>query len=103
MTGDQNESTVVSHARERLASAGLQSESWAFNCLIDDRPCLVESGGLWVAGFFERGSFDIRFSEPDVEIAVTRFIAWVRSVTESSRLSAEATSRWLDRNGKQRP
>ena len=90
-------------ARKRLLESGLPSGSWALDEFVDDRHCLIFDDGRWVAGFSERGQFYVRFSEEDVDEAVGQFITWVESVYESTRLSSEATSRWLERLGKKRP
>jgi hypothetical protein len=88
---------------EELRSADVAAGSWALNELVDGRHCLVWREGHWAAGFFERGRFDIRFEDGDARLAVSKFIEWVAASEESTRLSAEATRRWLEREGKSRP
>jgi hypothetical protein len=93
----------LAEARAAVESASLPPSAWAVGKFQDDRPCLVLDGGEWVAGYFERGRFDRRFTEVDTGVAVARFVAWVRSIVESTEASSAATAEWLRRMGKERP
>lgn len=93
----------LAEARAAVESANLPANAWAVGEFQDDRPCLVLDGDEWVAGYFERGRFDRRFTEADTGAAVARFVAWVRSIVESTEGSSAATADWLKRMGKERP
>lgn len=89
--------------RDRLLETALSVDSWVLNDYEDGRHCLVWDRDRWIAGFFERGRFDERFSEKEPDIALTKFIEWVASSEASTRAGAEATARWLKRTGQSRP
>lgn len=95
--------TLLDAARQALVNEDLPDGSWSLGQLVDDRPCLLLEDHTWIAGFFERGEFVVRFEAGTVDEAIVRFAEWVRSIDESTRLSAEATERWLRRMGKARP
>ena len=89
--------------RAELMAAPISPSSWALNELIDSRHCLVFDQGMWIAGFYEKGRFDERFSEVDSRIATTRFIEWICAAEASTSATAGATERWLRRTGQSRP
>jgi hypothetical protein len=64
---------------EALQASPLGGVSWALDELIDGRHCLVRIGDVWIAGFYDQGSFHVHFSEQDRAIAAARFIDWVRA------------------------
>lgn len=89
--------------RGELVAAGLDARAWALNELVDGRHCLVLVQGRWVAGFFERGRFDERFSDADPKAALVHFVEWVAASEAMTLAGAEATERWLKQRGESRP
>lgn len=98
-----NEESAIAMMRDGLLAARLGDHLWTFNEYEDGCHYLVLSGGRWVAGFFEKGRLDERFSEADPNLALARFIDWVRATETSTQASAKATERWLKRTGQSRP
>ena len=95
--------SLLSAAEQKLSDAALPPDTWAFDRLEDERPCLLLNGSSWVAGYYERGSLRVQFETEDMDHAICRFVEWVIAGDASSRLSAEATDRWLRRTGGSRP
>jgi len=93
----------VAAARAALESTNLSPRYWAVGEQLDDHCCLLRQEGRWVAGYFERGSFRVKFVETESRAAVTQFVMWVSSVQESTERSAQATAEWLTKHGKTRP
>lgn len=81
----------------------LPTEVWALGHYVDDTPCLLLEESVWVGGFFERGTFDVRFRTSSFDQAAALFTSSVRSIEESTRLSARAAARWLALRGKTKP
>lgn len=101
MKPDRNREAL--DAMRQALQAELPSGGWALGGYVEDMPCLVLSENQWLGGFFEHGTFTVRFRTESFDDALALFTTWVRSVEESTRLSAEATARWLARKGKKRP
>lgn len=101
MSRDQTPSSL--DAMRDVLRSELPTEGWALGHYVDDTPCLLQEDKVWVGGFFERGNFDVRFRTPSFDEAAALFTSWVRSIEESTRLSAEATARWLALRGKTKP
>lgn len=100
---NQDDDVLLANARAVLGLTGLPGDSWAVGEFKDDRPCLTVQNGRWVAGYFERGRFEIEFAETDFSAALARFTAWVESIIESTEASSASTAKWLRRMGKERP
>lgn len=94
---------MLAEARAALESTSLPQRYWAVGELEDDRLCLVRDDGRWVAGYFERGSFDPEFTDDDTGSAISRFVALVRAVVASTEASAAATQEHLRGEGRDRP
>jgi hypothetical protein len=96
------DSESVDRMRDALLRA-LPGEAWVLADFVDDMPCLILRDDRWVGGFYERGNFNVRFETRSFIEALDVFTKWVRSMDESTRLSADATARWRARMGKNRP
>lgn len=75
MTPRQTE--LIASARTILESTDLPESTWAVGEFRDGRPCLVLEGDDWTAGYFERGHWDVEFTESDFGTALSRFAQWV--------------------------
>lgn len=93
---------ILQTMRETLERE-LPNRAWALGEYIENTPCLELRESEWVGGFCERGTFDLRFRTKLFDEAAAQFIMRVRSMDESTRLSAAATARWLERAGRKRP
>lgn len=93
----------LAEARAALESSALPERYWAVGELKDDRLCLLRDEGGWVAGYFERGNFDLEFTEDDTGSAIARFVALVRGVVSSTESTAAATEDWLRAHGQEPP
>jgi hypothetical protein len=99
----QSDYQAVSKMRHELEHSGLSAGTWVLDEIEHDRPCLMRVEGGWVAGYSERGHFYEEFRETDSAEALRRFVSWVEAGNASTQESAEATERWLKRNGQSRP
>lgn len=99
----ESDANLLAEARAALESTTLSDRYWSVGELRDDRLCLLRDEGRWLAGYFERGNFDLEFSEDDTGSAIARFVALVRGVIASTEASATATEEWLRDQGRDRP
>ena len=89
---------------ERLFEAqGVRRSVWECGRLVENRCCLVRSGGTWVAGYVERGELDVQFSVESDEKALARFAEWVARIDAMAVRGERATSEWLKQRGTHRP
>lgn len=98
-----HDADLLAEARAALESTGLPDRYWSVGTLDDDRLCLLRDRGQWVAGYCERGSFDPEFTEDDTGSAISRFVALVRAVANSTEASSAATEAQLRAEGRERP
>lgn len=102
MTADRG-LAICARVADALAARRVREKTWACGRLEDNRYCLVADGPDWKIGFFERGSFDIRYETADVESAISYFVDWVTEEDKGALRDAGATRAWLERHGLKRP
>jgi hypothetical protein len=86
-----------------LGGLGIRRSDWEYGALVEGRCCLVREPSHWSAGFVERGQFDVRFTETDVERAIWRFVEWIVPALLRGYETERATAEWLRRRGLKRP